>query len=58
MLQQAIFTDLAPQSAIEWLLAIDVAELSWEIQRSQLLRHKLLETYRQKANEAPYGISI
>jgi hypothetical protein len=51
-LRQAIFTDLAPRSAIEWLLAIDVAELSWEIQRCRLLRHKLLETYRQKAIEA------
>ncbi|UQR65436.1 PDC sensor domain-containing protein [Bradyrhizobium sp. C-145] len=32
-LRQVIFADLAPRSAIEWLLAIDVAELSWEIQR-------------------------
>ncbi|WP_247385485.1 MULTISPECIES: hypothetical protein [unclassified Bradyrhizobium] len=52
VLRQAIFADLAPRSAIEWLLAIDVAELSWEIQRYRLLRHKLLETYRQKAIEA------
>ncbi|WP_456705190.1 hypothetical protein [Bradyrhizobium sp. USDA 4449] len=52
LLRQAIFADLAPRSAIEWLLAIDVAELSWEIQRYRLLRHKLLETYRQKAIEA------
>ncbi|MCP3459189.1 hypothetical protein [Bradyrhizobium sp. CCGUVB23] len=51
-LRQAIFADLAPRSAIEWLLAIDVAELSWEIQRYRALRHKLLETYRQKAIEA------
>ncbi|WP_249140645.1 hypothetical protein [Bradyrhizobium manausense] len=48
-LRQAIFADLAPRSAIEWLLAIDVAELSWEIQRYRMLRHKLLETYRQEA---------
>lgn len=51
-LRQAVFADLAPRSAIEWLLAIDIAELSWEIQRYRLLRHKLLETYRQKAIEA------
>jgi hypothetical protein len=51
-LRQAIFEDIAPRSAIEWLLAIDVAELAWEIQRYRLLRHKLLETYRQKAIEA------
>lgn len=48
-LQAVIFQDIAPQSAIEWLLAIDVAELSWEIQRYRILRHKLLESYRQKA---------
>jgi hypothetical protein len=48
-LRQAIFADLAPRSAIEWLLAIDVAELSWEIQRYRCLRHKLLETQRQQA---------
>src|SRR5262249_5010469 len=35
-----------------WLLAIDVAELSWEIQRYRVLRHKALEIYRQKAIEA------
>ena len=52
MLRQAIFADLAPRSAIEWLLAIDVAELSWEIQRYRMLRHRLLETCRQKAIEA------
>ncbi|MCP1853277.1 MULTISPECIES: hypothetical protein [unclassified Bradyrhizobium] len=51
-LRQAIFADLAPRSAIEWLLAIDIAELSWEIQRYRYLRHRLLVTYRQKAIEA------
>lgn len=51
-LRQTIFAELAPRSAIEWLLAIDVAELSWEIQRYRVLRHKVLETYRQKAIEA------
>lgn len=50
-LQAAIFRDLGPQSAIEWLLAIDIAELSWEMQRYRLLRHRLLSTYRQKAIE-------
>jgi hypothetical protein len=50
-LQAVIFQDIAPQSAIEWLLAIDVAELSWEIQRYRILRHKLLDSYRQKAVE-------
>lgn len=49
--QAAIFRDIEPQSAIEWLLAIDIAELSWEMQRYRILRHRLLKTYRQKAIE-------
>lgn len=49
--QAAIFRDIDPQSAIEWLLAIDIAELSWEMQRYRILRHRLLNTYRQKAIE-------
>lgn len=49
--QAAIFRDIAPQSAIEWLLAIDIAELTWEMQRYRMLRHRLLNTYRQKAVE-------
>ena len=28
-LRQAIFADIAPRSAIEWLLAVDIAELSY-----------------------------
>lgn len=51
-LRQTIFADIEPRSSIEWLLAIDVAELSWEIRRYHLLRHKLLEAYRQQAIEA------
>ncbi|MGR4929858.1 hypothetical protein ACIPUD_24110 [Bradyrhizobium sp. CAR08] len=50
-LQAAIFRDLGPQSAIEWLLAIDTAELSWEMQRYRILRHRLLNTYRHKTIE-------
>lgn len=51
LMRHAIFAELAPHTAIEWLLAIDVAELSWEIQRYRVLRHKLLEHYREKAIE-------
>lgn len=50
-LQAVIFQDIAPRSAIEWLLAIDIAALSWEMQRYRVLRHRLLNTYRQKAIE-------
>ena len=51
LMRQAILADIAPQSAVEWLLAIDVVELSWEIQRYQLLRQKILERFRQSAIE-------
>jgi hypothetical protein len=51
LMRQAIFADLAPRTAIEWLLAIDVVELSWEIQRYRVLRHKLLDHYRENAVE-------
>ncbi|WP_407118331.1 hypothetical protein [Bradyrhizobium sp. LMG 9283] len=50
-LQAAIFRDINPQSAIECLLVVDIAELTWEIQRYRVLRHRLLTTYRQKAIE-------
>ncbi|MGX1362292.1 hypothetical protein [Bradyrhizobium elkanii] len=52
LLQQAVFADLTPRSALEWLLAIDIAELSWEIRRYRLLRHALLADHRQQAIEA------
>ncbi|MEH2499495.1 hypothetical protein V1294_005974 [Bradyrhizobium sp. AZCC 1678] len=51
LMRQIIFAELAPRSAIEWLLAVDVVELSWEIQRYRVLRHKLLEHYRENAIE-------
>lgn len=50
-IQAAIFRDINPQSAVEWLLAIDIAELSWEMQRYRILRHRVLNIYRQKAIE-------
>ena len=51
LMRQAILSEIAPRSTIEWLLAIDVIELSWDIQRYRLLRHKVLENYRQRAIE-------
>ncbi|MGX9431826.1 MULTISPECIES: hypothetical protein [Bradyrhizobium] len=50
-MRNAIFEEIAPRTAIEWLLAVDVVELSWEIQRYRVLRHKLLEHHRQQAIE-------
>ncbi|SCB42487.1 hypothetical protein GA0061098_1009125 [Bradyrhizobium shewense] len=51
-LRQAIFADLAPRSAIEWLLAIERRRAVLGHPALRMLRHKLLETYRQKAVEA------
>ena len=51
-LQNVIFRDIAPRSAVEWLLAIDIAELSWEMRRYRLLRQRLLSTFRHRAVEA------
>jgi hypothetical protein len=51
LMRHAILADIAPRSAIEWLLALDVVELSWDIQRYRILRHKTLETFRQQAIE-------
>ncbi|WP_298872724.1 hypothetical protein [uncultured Bradyrhizobium sp.] len=51
-LQRTILSDLTPSSPIGWLLALDVAELSWEIQRYRLLRHKTLDLFRQQAIES------
>lgn len=48
-LRNAIFAELIPRSAIEWLLAVDIAEASWEIRRYRLLRQILLGRYREKA---------
>lgn len=50
-LQRIIIADIGPRSAIEWLMAFDVAELSWEIRRYRALRHRLLEVFRHRAVE-------
>ncbi len=49
--QAVIIRDIDPQSAIDWPLAIDIAELSWEMQRYHVLRHRILSACRQKAIE-------
>jgi hypothetical protein len=50
-LRGAILSEIAPKSPIEWLLALDLVELSWDVERYRVLRHKLLQTYRQDAIE-------
>ena len=50
-IRDTIIHEIAPQSGIEWLWTIDLIELSWDIQRYRTLRHKVLETHRQRAIE-------
>jgi hypothetical protein len=50
-MRDAILSDIAPATALEWLVAVDVVELSWEIERYRLLRHKILDRYREQAIE-------
>jgi hypothetical protein len=47
LIRQAILAYIAPRSAIDWLLAFDLVEMSWDIQRYRILRHKVLESFRQ-----------
>jgi hypothetical protein len=54
-IRDIIIHDVAPQSGIEWLWTIDLIELSWDIQRYRTLRHKVLETHRQRAIEQALG---
>jgi hypothetical protein len=44
-MRQAILSDIAPKSAIEWLLPVEVIELSWEIERYRILRHKVSDAH-------------
>jgi hypothetical protein len=47
--KQMIIDDLAPQNNIEWLWALDLIELSWEILRYRRLKQKVLDMYREVA---------
>jgi hypothetical protein len=51
-LRGMIVCEIAPQSGIEWLWTMDLVELSWDIQRYRVLRHKVLEMHRQNAIES------
>ena len=53
--RQTIIAEIAPKTAVEWLLSFDVVELSWDIQRYRALRHRVLESYRQQAIEQALG---
>jgi hypothetical protein len=46
-----IIDDVRPETPIEWLWILDLADMSWEILRYRCLKQKILESYRQAAIE-------
>src|SRR6476659_1080495 len=48
-IRQMIVEDIRPTTNLEWLWALDLTELSWEILRYRRLREKILQSYRTKA---------
>jgi hypothetical protein len=51
-LRDSIIAEVEPQSGIEWLWAVDLVDLSWDIVRYRALRQKALEVRRRDAIEA------
>ena len=47
-----IINDIKPQSGFEWLLTMDLIDISWDIVGYRSLRQKVLETYREAAIES------
>lgn len=50
--RQMILKDVRPETNIEWLWALDLVDLSWEILRYRALKQKILEEFRVIAVEA------
>jgi hypothetical protein len=47
-----LIDEVRPESFIEWLWALDLVELSWEILRYRHLKNKILDAHRAPAIEA------
>jgi hypothetical protein len=54
-LRQAIFADLAPRSAIEWLLAIDVADCRGRSSATACCATSCLRPIAKRRLKPPYG---
>jgi hypothetical protein len=51
-IRQMIIDDIRPETNIEWLWALDLVELSWEILRYRCLKQKIFEEFRMTAVES------
>jgi hypothetical protein len=51
-IRQMMIEDIQPATNIEWLWALDLVELSWEILRYRRLKERILGAHRQTAIEA------
>jgi len=51
-MRHMILNDVRPETNIEWLWALDLVDLSWEILRYRSLKQKILEEFRVIALEA------
>ena len=50
--RQMMVDDIRPENNIEWLWALDLVELSWEILRYRRLKKRILDAHRVAAIEA------
>src|SRR5229473_954774 len=51
-IRQMMVDDIRPETNIEWLWALDLVELSWEILRYRRLKKRILDAHRVTAIEA------
>jgi hypothetical protein len=50
-----LIDEIRPETFIEWLWALDLVELSWEILRYRRLKNKILDSQRTMAIEAVHA---
>lgn len=49
VIRQLLIDDILPRTNLDWLLTFDLVELSWEILRYRRLKHRVLESHRERA---------
>jgi hypothetical protein len=53
LMGQAIIAEIAPRSAVEWLLALEAVELSWDIQSTGSFAIKFWRPIASKPSNEP-----
>jgi hypothetical protein len=49
IIRKIIINDIRPKTNLEWLLVLDLVELSWEVLRYRRMKEKILEIHRVDA---------